>query len=66
MNNKNKYDGSKRTKVIIANIDNLVKYNSAKDRVKKRFEVLDAEVSGLMTQFAETSLESWKPNLPTL
>ena len=109
MSNSNIYDGSNRTKVILVKIDNLTKYNAAKDRVRKRYDYLNNQVQDLMEQFntsddisakqsiqneiqpmlkemetlktrnteldakrpeledsAKTSLESWKPDLPTL
>lgn len=51
MTKSNDYDGSKRTKVIMVKIDNLTKYSTAKDRIRKRYDYLKTQIQDLMKQF---------------
>ena len=63
MSNSNVYDGSKRTKVIIAKVDNLTKYSAAKERIQKRYGYLNTQVQSLMEQFNTTDDISKKQSI---
>jgi len=63
MSNSTVYDGSKRTKVIIARVDNLTKHSAAKERIQKRYDYLNTQVQNLMEQFNTTDDISKKQSI---